>query len=360
MADSSSSHLVRGLTAVQRVWARHPRWSIALKGSIAAALAWVVGVIAPEPFSEYPYYAPLGAVIATMSTVARSVRESVQAVGALLLGAVIAWTADLVIEPGALGIALVVGVALLCAGWRGFGEMGSWVVNSALFVLILGNADALEYAGVYGGLITVGAAIGVGVNLLYPPLPLTPSEFALDHLRDVLVEQLETVADGLENETTLDVEAWEAQRRNLGPTIVRVRDAVAAVREETRANLRVMRHRGQARSQLRRAEALESVSDVVDVVVRLLVEWEGRSQDEVALGSRLRPAFAQALRRFGAALRTAGPDGADADAAAALTEALDEASEELREARRGTDHDYLVAGALLVTLRRGASTLTGP
>src|SRR5690606_8575909 len=96
------------LSAAQQRWVRHPRWSLAVRGAIAAALAWFVGVLAPEPFSDYPYYAPLGAVVATPSTLARSVRESVQAVLAILVGAAIARVVDLALYPSAASVALVV------------------------------------------------------------------------------------------------------------------------------------------------------------------------------------------------------------------------------------------------------------
>ncbi|MFD7026387.1 aromatic acid exporter family protein, partial [Promicromonospora sukumoe] len=106
----------RLLSALRGQWARHPRWSLAAKGAVAAALAWFVALLAPAPFSEYPYYAPLGAVVAMTSSAVRSVRESAQAVGALLLGAVIARGVDAAVGSSVLSVALVVAVALVCAG----------------------------------------------------------------------------------------------------------------------------------------------------------------------------------------------------------------------------------------------------
>ncbi|MBD5784789.1 hypothetical protein IF650_01230 [Cellulosimicrobium terreum] len=336
---------------------RHPRWSLALKGAVAAALAWFVGVLAPEPFSDYPYYAPLGAVVATTSTLARSVRESVQALAALLLGAAIARTADLVLAPGALSIAVVVGVALLCSGWRRFGEMGSWAVTSALFVLIIGNTDKFGFVGAYAGLLVVGAAVGVGINLLAPPLPLTPTEDALDRLRDTLAEQVEGLADGLEGDRPPSSDEWAERRREILPTLDRARDAVARSHEAARANLRVRRHRDWATSQTRRSAQLETSADVVEILVRLLVEWEHDGREHVALGPRLRPDAALALRAYADAVRRVGADDADAGPDPVLGERVDALAKAVRAARRGSDEDYFVAGALVLALRRGSAAL---
>jgi hypothetical protein len=284
---------------------------------------------------------------------------------------------DLVPLPGPLEIGVVVGIALLCVGWRIFGDMGSWTVTSAIFVLILGSGEGFGYIGSYAGLIVVGAAIGIGVNLALPPLPLTPSEVALTQLRDGLAEQVEALATGLEDRGTLDPDAWEDRRHGLLATIESARAAVSQMREASRANRKVRRtgYRDWVASQTRRAGALGTSAEVVDEIVRLLVEWERDGRDDLALGRQLRPTFAATLRAFAAALRAAetrdsdlepGPEG-DAGARSAaqeaaeavrrLDESLDELRDQVREARRTSEQDYFVAGALVLDLARGADAL---
>lgn len=350
--------------AAHRVWIRHPRWSLAVKGAVAAALAWVVGVVAPEPLSEYPYYAPLGAVVATTSSVVRSVRESVQAVAALLLGVAVARAADVALAPGALSVALVVGVALLCSGWRVFGGMGVWAPMSALFVLILGDVDALEYVGSFSGLVVVGAAIGIGVNLVLPPLPLTPSERALDRLRDVLVDQVGELADAVGGGEPLDTDEWERRRRALHPTIEQAREAVAWTREATRANPRVRLHRDRAALQGRRAAELGTCATVVDDVVRLLVEHEWSWPDREVLGPELRRPFAVALRRLVDALRPPedGDEDGDDDGHRRAADRYAGAVDRLRDAvcadGGASTQAGFVAGALVLAMQRAAGELT--
>jgi uncharacterized membrane protein YgaE (UPF0421/DUF939 family) len=352
-------------TRAQRVygaWARHPALSVALRGAVAAAIAWAVGLLMPDPFSDYPYFAPLGAVIATTGTVVRSVRTAVQATAAVLIGAAIARLVDLVLDPGIPAVALVVGVALVVSAWGALGSAGSWAVTSALFVLILGQADPEGYVGAYGGLVALGAAIGIAVNLLMPPLPLTPSELALDRLRDVLVDQLQAVADGLVREVPPSSDEWPARQRSISPVLAQARDSVADSREAARANRRARRYRIWAEAQRRRANALLEVADVVDDVVRLTAEWERRDREDVALGRALRPAAVAALHALAEALRSHDLDGADAEALERLDDATDELRRRVREVRAASEQDYFVAGAVVLEVRRAQQALavSGP
>ena len=78
---------------VVRAWVRHPRWGMVVK-AVAASLAWALVQLVPGAAGDYPYYAPLGAVVATSATLARSVREATQTVGAIGLGAAVALVVD--------------------------------------------------------------------------------------------------------------------------------------------------------------------------------------------------------------------------------------------------------------------------
>jgi hypothetical protein len=160
---------------------------------------------------------------------------------------------------------------------------------------------------------------------------------------------------------------WDRRRHGLFPTTEGARAAVAQTREASRANRRVRRNgnRDLVASQTRRAGALGTSAEVVDEIVRLLVEWERDGRDDVALGQQLRPAFATTLRAYGEALRSAGTRYAadeaaavaTADAVARLDEAVDELRGVVRAAQRSSERDYFVAGALIVNLARGADAL---
>ncbi|WP_158068939.1 aromatic acid exporter family protein [Cellulosimicrobium sp. CUA-896] len=178
-----------------------PTWSTAFRTGIAAGLAWwvawLLALAVPDPFADYRYYAPLGAVVATSSTASRSVGQSIRATLAIVVGATAAALLDRLLPVDSLTIAVTVIVASLLAAWRTLGDMSQWTVTSALFVLVIGGTqDQSDYILAFLGLVVLGAAVGVLVNLVAPPLPLGPSEAALDQLRDVLADQLEALAGG--------------------------------------------------------------------------------------------------------------------------------------------------------------------
>lgn len=215
---------------VVRALAGRPWIGQAVRTTGAAVLAWVLVGLVPGPWSDYPYYAPLGAVVATSVTVRGSTRRSAQAVLAIALGAVVARVVGMLPVPPLLALALVVLVGVLLAGWRVLGDMGSWLPTSALFVLVIGDADPVGYVSAYVGLTLVGAAIGVGVNALVPPLPLTPADRALGRLADATAAHLEAVADAVADDESPvpDGAALRAARAAAGTAVGDARDAARA------------------------------------------------------------------------------------------------------------------------------------
>src|SRR5690349_3281439 len=129
-------------------WRAHTIRSV--KAAAAAGLAWLLVLPLWGVADEYPYYAPLGAVIAVSTTVAGSVRESLQAVLGIALGAVIAVAVMTATDvPVAVDIVLVVLVASVVSGWRRLGSQRSFVPVSAIFVLILGQDDPIGMSVAY-------------------------------------------------------------------------------------------------------------------------------------------------------------------------------------------------------------------
>lgn len=345
---------------VLRLWTLHPRWSMALKASVAAAIAWYVGVLAPEPLSDYPYYAPLGAVIATSTTVARSLRETSQTVAAILLGVAVARLADAFLPPAAPSVALVVGIATVAAGWRFFGEMGAYVTTTALFVLVIGSANPEAFVGAYAGLVTAGALVGIAVNLAFPPLPLTPSDAALDGLRDTLADQVDALADGLRGDRPPTRGEWDERRFALGPVLEKARAAVAYAAEASRGNWHARRYSAWSVAQAQRSKMLESHATLVDHLTDLLTETETREAHDPALGPDLRPPAAEALAAYATALRAleASTDASVPDPPTALVREVDSLRGEVREQRSRREGDLLAAGALVLALDRAVRAVS--
>ena len=268
-----------------------------LKAAVAAGLAWVLVLPLGGVADAYPYYAPLGAVIAVSSTVAGSLRSSLQAVVSIAIGAAIAvgvmLTTDL---PAALDIVLVVLIGRLATGWQVFGAQASYAPVSGLFVLIIGQDDPLAMATAYAGLAALGAAVGITLNALLPPLALNPLTSSIRHLREILADQLDDLAEGLLSEDRLTKEQWAERHKDIRPGTEQLQRVVAHATESRRANWRAKRWSQTAERHYEQARALQQVAYLIEDITALVTEQEHADRERVALGPRLRPHAAHALQ----------------------------------------------------------------
>jgi hypothetical protein len=236
---------------------------MSVKTALAAALAWLLVQPVGGFIEQYPYYAPLGAVVAMSTTVVSSLRASWQAAAAVSLGCVLALAVQPLGFPIPVDIALVVGAGTLFAASPPLGSMGGWVPTAALFALVLGHEHPVGYVAAYGGLLALGALVGVGVNALFPQLPITPAAVAADRLREEVAGQLVDLADGLRSGDVPAVRALRHQTRQ-------VDEWVSTVHEGQRANWRSRRWRETADRQFRLADAVIRLSDCVQEVADLV------------------------------------------------------------------------------------------
>ncbi|TQL68936.1 uncharacterized membrane protein YgaE (UPF0421/DUF939 family) [Nocardioides albertanoniae] len=342
-----------GGTTRTRARLRELPWGLTLTAAVAGAIAFWVGATFPGPAGEFPYYAPLGAVMAMSTTVMGSVRVSVQSVLSIWLGSAIALLTGVFLGPSPLTAALVIGVGVMVAGLRWLGDMGSWVPTAALFVLIIGTEDPVAFVSAYGGLSLIGATIGVAMIVLFPQLPLAPAERAMRDVREVVVVQLRRLADALQWEGPPTQTQWRECRAQIEPVINRMRAERQHVVDASRANRRQSRHRRRLGQQLEQERALERVCFLVEDLTQLLEEEERAGNDLVGLGPHLRPPTAQALLALADLLRSG--DGRTVDVAdkAAAQAALSELVDRIHDFRAGGSEDELfTAGSIVTNIRR--------
>ncbi|KGH46547.1 hypothetical protein IN07_11790 [Modestobacter caceresii] len=337
---------------LQRTWARHPQLGLALRAAIAATIAWALTQFLPGPAQEYPYYAPFGAVIATSTTLAGSARSAAQSVAAIALGAAVALATDALPVPIVARIGIVVSIGVLLAGWHRLGSSGSWVTTSALFVLIIGGGDPVDYVLGYAGLTFFGALIGTAVLAVFPPLPLAPSQTELGRLRDLLAAQLEDLADGLQQEHPPTEDEWRERIHTIDPVLARMRAAVQQIDEARRGNRRARRHQQDAERQYAQARALERLTLMIEDLTQLIAETETADLSHVALGPSLRPSAAEALTGLADVLRSVDGATADPDTTRGAYADLHALEAELRRARRHTDDDLFAASSIALAIRR--------
>jgi uncharacterized membrane protein YgaE (UPF0421/DUF939 family) len=338
------------------VAAKHPRTAMALKAAAAAAVAWLVVQPIGGVVENYPYYAPFGAVVAVSTTVVSSARESAQSVLAILIGAGAALALEAWLGAGAATVAAVVAVGTLLGGWPRLGPMGSWVPISALFVLILGAAHPGQYVVAYAGLTALGAAIGVGVNLVFPPLPLDAAEESLDRLRDTLAGQFDDLAESLLSERPVGSSEWVERADEVEAASADTRVMVQRATEAQRANWRARRWRVMAQRQYDAAVTLEHLPFLVEEVTAILVHETG-AHESVPWGAPLRPRIAHALQAAADLLRSIDADGADGQAIRDLDEALERLVEEIRRTRAENGEDLFGVSSIVTTLRRARASV---
>jgi len=357
-------------SATSRFLAARPWLTRAVRTTGAAVLAWLLVGLVPGPWSDYPYYAPLGAVVATSVTVRGTTRKSAQAVLAIALGAVVARLTDTLGLPALAGLAVVVLVGVLLSGWRVLGEMGSWVPTAALFVLVIGDTDPVGYISAYVGLTLVGALVGVGVNLLVPPLPLTPAERALERLRAETAQLLDDLAAAVR-----DDELPAPGDARLRSARAAAAGAVADAREAARGNWTARHYRSWRERQDRHAEALDAAAVVALDVRRAVLTARtvhaagARRDDEPALpvpivppaadaasGEPVREGTARAIEAGAGLVRALLPDGgagteeAADEAGAALARALDDLQEAVAADRAAASGATRPADGVVVAL----------
>ena len=330
-----------------------------LKAAVAAGLAWVLVLPLGGVADAYPYYAPLGAVIAVSSTVAGSLRSSLQAVVSIAIGAAIAvgvmLTTDL---PAALDIVLVVLIGSLATGWQVFGAQASYAPVSGLFVLIIGQDDPLAMATAYAGLAALGAAVGITLNALLPPLALNPLTSSIRHLRETLADQLDDLAEGLLSEDRLTKEQWAERHKDIRPGTEQLQRVVAHATESRRANWRAKRWSQTAERHYEQARALQQVAYLIEDITALVTEQEHADRERVALGPRLRPHAAHALQDLARTLRSVDGETADADELRETDASVSKLADEIRDERQRTEHDMFTAGTIVAGVRRVMASLT--
>jgi uncharacterized membrane protein YgaE (UPF0421/DUF939 family) len=337
---------------------QHPRIARAAKAAFATAVAWAVVQPMGGIAADYPYYAPLGALIAVSSTVAESVRGSLQGLLAILLGSSLALGIGLLDVPEVAAVGVVVAGGTLLAGWWRVGGKADWVPLAALFVLIVGHEHPLGYAMAYLGLTALGAGVGIAVNLVFPPIPLTPTQWSVTRLRRELADQLEDLAQGLLQETPPDAAGWAQRRRAIRPLTAEMREMVAQATEARRGNWRIGRWQREADRQYQQARALEQLAFLVEQMTSFVVVTENAERDEVALGPSLRPYAAHAFQETAETLRSVDGEGVDVDLLREADAALSRLVDEVRDLRARQNSDLFGASTIVMTLRRTISSLS--
>lgn len=235
------------------------RLLLALKTAIAVGLAWPIAHLLPGAVDEYSYYAPLGALLTMMPTLAGSLWASLQTVVGIAAGVGLAWLMLQSPLPGVVTVPLAVGIGVIAAGLRGFGAGRDYVAIAALLVLVIGGSrQADDYSLGYLVQMGVGMAIGFAVNLLImPPLHSRRSAEEVSALRREIARNLGGMADALVEEWPPEDQEWFDGVKSLRSSIRAAEPVIDEARESRRLNPRAWWHANDVRQEFDDLHTLE-------------------------------------------------------------------------------------------------------
>jgi uncharacterized membrane protein YgaE (UPF0421/DUF939 family) len=330
-----------------------PRVKLSVKAALAAGIAWQLAQLFPDSIEKYAYYAPLGAVLAMYPTLVSSVRAAAQTVLGIVLGATIALVVDLFMPTNALTVALLIGAGILAGALRWLGELRSWVPITALFVFTISEPGSMSYAVGYVGLTLLGVVVGTAVNfLVFPPLHLRQAQRALQQLQQIVCDQLDDLADGLEKNEVPDEEDWKRRTRSVSPMVSSMRQALSELDTSERGNPRARRYRRATEVQEREGQAFQRMALLVEDLVSLLTEVEEQGVPALPFNNKVRLEFAAAMRRLSELARAWAQDCDTESAISAACDAVERLERSVIEDPSSGGSDPFVAGSLVTTLRR--------
>ena len=347
------------MTSVRDIASRLPVSNLALatRVAVAAVLAWTLVLPFGGLADEYPYYAPLGAVVAVSTTVMSSLRTSLEVFLALVAGAALAVGVHALDLPSPVAVGLVVGVGSMVAGLPWLRTMGSWTPIAGLFVLILGGEHPSEFVLGYLGFTMLGALVGSVVNLAFPPLLLTQTRQAQESLRDYLVEHLSQLAHAMDHAVLPEHGRLAVAHDALRSRSRKTEDVVAQALEGPPVNWRVHRWRTEARRLRDQGRALVALSLVVTEMSDTLANQVPRESARAPWRNVLAAPTAELLRAVADVLASVEGSTARPETLEGARDAAHRLDRAARSEPAMESADLFTAGALVVGVRRMLDTL---
>ncbi|MFE4228515.1 aromatic acid exporter family protein [Arthrobacter sp. NPDC056886] len=268
--------------SLPRRWARNvsravsatllwPRLQLALKAALAAGIAFAIAPFMPGSAAEYPYYAPLGALVAMYENVAGSMRQGLQTLVGLAIGVGLAFMLFSLGQPTPLTVAVVMGLGVILAGLPRIGSGRDWIPTAALLVLLVGGHNPDTFSFGYLFQMAVGVTVGIVVNLLvFPPLHFRAAALSIAELRQALAQQLWDMGEALKESWPPEHQDWSRRSEALAAHARSVRLAVEKADASRQANPRRRLHPRDMDLDYRNLRDLERLTFHVQDVTQVL------------------------------------------------------------------------------------------
>jgi len=253
------------------------RLLLVAKTTLAVGLAWWIAPHMPGVTDEYPYYAPLGALLSVYPTLMGSAKSSLQSLLGLATGIGLAALIVITVGPTWWTIPLIVGIGVLVSGTGWFGAGRDYVPIAALFVLIIGGQNADDYSLGYLTQTAVGVVVGLVVNFIIAPAPLTAyAEARVHEFRAQLAAHLDDIAEAVSDSWPPQREQWAVDADALAGTARSVRATLDDADESRRWNLRARGSRAHTADVHAQLAALDRIADRIRDVSETIADtiWD--------------------------------------------------------------------------------------
>src|SRR6478735_11729304 len=293
---------VAGSITAALLW---PRLKLATKAAIAAGLAFFIAPFMPGSAADYPYYAPLGALVAMYENVSGSMRQGVQTLVGLAIGVGLAFMLFSLGSPSPLTVAIVMGLGVILAGLPRIGSGSDWIPTAALLVLLVGGHNPDKFSFGYLVQMGVGVSVGILVNLLvFPPLHFKAAALSLAELRLALAQQLWDMGKALQENWPPEHEDWSRRSEALAAHTRSVRAAVQKADASRRANPRRRLHPRDVDADYRDLRDLERLTFHIQDVTQVLSDVIWATDHPFVIPSGQEVPLAAAMARVGDVLRS--------------------------------------------------------
>jgi hypothetical protein len=286
-----------------------------MKAALAAGIAFYIAPFMPGSAADYPYYAPLGALVAMYENVSGSMRQGLQTLVGLALGIGLAFMLFSLGEPSPLTVAIVMGLGVILAGLPRIGSGSDWIPTAALLVLLVGGHDPDRFS--FGYLVQMGAGVTVGivVNLLvFPPLHFKAAALSIAEHRLALSRQMADMALALKENWPPEHEDWSRRSDALAASARSVRLAVEKADASRRANPRRRLHPRDMELDYRNLRDLERITFHVQDVTQVLSDVIWAEDTPFVVPDKYTAPLSAAMAAVGDVLRSAEEEPAERQA----------------------------------------------
>jgi uncharacterized membrane protein YgaE (UPF0421/DUF939 family) len=289
-----------------RVWAR--RGAIAtrtLRLTGAAVAAYLAALLVLD--DPRPVLAPLTALLVVQVTLVGTINDSLRRIASVVVGVAVAVGFSAFVGFTWWSLALIIAVSLLIGQFLHLGAHQLEVPISAMLVLAVGGSETAATDRISATI--VGAAVGLAVNILFPPAVQSQSAgAAVEEYAKEVAGLLDQVAGSVRRPATREqIKTWLDEARYLTNQVPQVEAGLDELEASRRLNRHAIDTITSAPGLRSGLNALEHAALDLRALYRLLADVQLNPSSAGGLeDSDVRTAFATLLRDIATAIRDFG------------------------------------------------------